>query len=419
MRHVGYDDRMRPRWIGVSLALLLLIGITTLGYRHVRDTSLRSVTAGIVSTCEGRPGDRADCYEQIVPSLYPQYNVRQIAEVVREIQQSDPLYTYCHTLAHRIGERVVAEDPAQWVEAIHWDPPESLCEGGYLHGLLSARFSSEVLTDRELAETVPDFKRACSPANDWHPSLFEQMLCYHGLGHLYMYVTNDDVMRSVKLCDETQPPMLHKEGPRECYNAIFMQIFQARTPDQQELLKYLPFKPDLTNVREFCRQYGDEELEGICLSRSFPLHTELLQGRGLNTFCSAQPNALERKLCYARVYMEMTYRMLIDREAARPKCGYLESEHQEACYAMSAITILRQDNSTNAPVAIGFCTNTVPPAFRDSCMKALASESAYEFKKGSPEFNGYCARFTDAALNVCMNYEKSEYLDIGLGETVQ
>ena len=410
----------RKKIVYGGIVLVLLGGLFIVGkivYMHT--FQLNSIAAKIVQECgQVSSSDHEACYESVVPALYPRYTVAQIVDIVRVIQVLDTSYTYCHPLGHAIGERVVAENPSKWIDAIHLDPSGLLCAGGYLHGLLSGRFRGDVLTPAELTEALPDFKRACLASGTWDPTVFEQSECYHGMGHLYMYATEDNVLKSAELCDKTIPPALEKEGVRGCYNAIFMQIFDATSPDDKLLLQYLPLQPNSTNAQAFCAMYHNLKLQASCLSRSIDLYPASLAGEEINPFCSREINAVEETYCYVRIYIVMSGTLIGGRTIVS-SCSQVEPEHQEACYAMRAISILRQDSTTKASVAINFCTTISPDTFRDSCMTALASESAYEFKKGTPAFDAYCALFSGTAHQVCLHYEKTEYLDIGLGDNVR
>src|SRR3989344_5149598 len=89
--------------------------------------------------------DRAACYEREVAGLYPEVPVARVFGVVREIRARDRSYQFCHVLAHKLGERVVAEDPERWLDAIPLNPEDGLCSNGFIHGVIVGRFRAEVL----------------------------------------------------------------------------------------------------------------------------------------------------------------------------------------------------------------------------------------------------------------------------------
>ncbi len=404
-----------------AASVTALIWTSVLAVSRSPVSGVRAAADELVEKCE-HSGDRhqhQSCYEKLVPEMYPQYTVTELAEIVRLVMTIDPLYTYCHIIAHKIGGRVVAEDPSKWVEAIHLDPPGTLCEGGYLHGVLAERFRADVLTESQIKEAMPDFKRACSAQVDWDPTPFQQMNCFHGMGHLFMNLTDYDVQRSIQLCHDTVPVGL-QEGPRPCYTAMFMHIYDVKSADHEFLVQKLPVNPNTPErVKQFCALFDDPMVHGTCLSRSSVLFPDLLKGIGINEFCSWQNDDLEKRHCFARTYLRLTYSMLYENDAAHPPCARVEPEHTEACYAEAAITIARQNLSDDILAAVRFCDTNTPAKFHDSCLRALASDSAYIFHKDTPEWKAYCDLFTGAAKDVCEHYEKTEYLDIGLGESIE
>jgi len=419
-QHETWRRRHRKQLYAALIAAVCAVVVWTGVAYSMRGDSLQTLAEKLVAECApGDPHAHELCYESLVPALYPRYTIAQIVVVVETILNLDPKYEYCHDLGHKIGARVVAEDPTKWMEAIHWDPPGSLCDGGYVHGLLAARFRSDVLTPAQIEQTIPDFKRACSPTADWKPTLYEQMNCFHAMGHLFMALTDYDAHASVALCSETIPVGL-TEGARPCYSAVFMHVFDLKSPDQPRVLARLPFKPDTTSkIEAFCGTFSDPVVQGTCLSRSQPVFLpHLVDGTGIDAFCAPEVNPLEKKYCYARMYLKMTFAMMIKNSDMVLPCAQVSAAHQEACNAMIGVTILWQDPLTYASVAIQYCENNTAPGFAGACLKALASDSAYIYKKGSPEFNAFCSRFSGDALSTFLSYEKTSYLDIGLGDSV-
>src|SRR6185436_1897936 len=121
------------KWIFgiVVLAMLVLIGTQ---YSKAGPNDVLQYAKAAVSQCSGE-GDHAACYESVIPALYPKLSVAEIFNVVREVRREDQTYQFCHVLAHKIGERVVAEDPSKWVDAIPLNPADGLCSNGFVHGV--------------------------------------------------------------------------------------------------------------------------------------------------------------------------------------------------------------------------------------------------------------------------------------------
>src|SRR3989344_3814855 len=194
-------------------------------------SSRETALVKIVHDC-AQARDRSACYEAEVPTLYPQLSVAQVFDIVREIRREDPSYQFCHVLAHKIGERVVAEDPERWIDAIPLNPPDGLCSNGFIHGVVGGRFRAEVLDDETLEKLIPDFSRACEPRKGWQPSSLDQAICYHGIGHLYMFVTDADIPKALSLCERTaRGSDPERDFRRVCREGVFMQIYQPLEPD--------------------------------------------------------------------------------------------------------------------------------------------------------------------------------------------
>ena len=236
------------------LAAAVIVGIAALCFvwfaRPGSPSVLERRADAAVSTCATQ-SDPAACYEREVPALLPGLTVPQLFDVVRLIRQKDTAYQFCHVLAHKIGERVVAEDPDKWVDAIPYNPTDGLCSNGFIHGVIGGRFRAEVLDDATLRKFIPDFKRACEAHGDWRPSDLDRAMCYHAMGHLYDYITNADLHKALALCEETTTEQFH----RVCREGVFMQIYQPLEPDDYALIEQMPVKPTPGTVRQFCARF--------------------------------------------------------------------------------------------------------------------------------------------------------------------
>ncbi|MDP3645876.1 MAG: hypothetical protein Q8R25_02210, partial [bacterium] len=234
--------------IGIVFALGAGIGASYLFPIGVADAN------AIVEKCEADQ-NKTRCYEHEVPTLFPQYSIADIFGVIREIRRLDPSYQFCHVLAHKLGEAIVAEDPSKWLDAMSQNPPNSLCSNGFIHGVIVGRFRNDILDETSIQEAIPDFRRACeprsSPAGEWHPSRLDQAICYHGMGHLFTFITNADLRRALDICDAVGESDTGSFF-RVCREGVFMQIYQPLEPDDFELVAQLPIKPTKENYRRFC-----------------------------------------------------------------------------------------------------------------------------------------------------------------------
>lgn len=369
-----------------SLGVFVLGVLSMFFFMQTHAASVELTTSAIVSTCGGGPDDHAPCYESEVSQLYPEFSVPQIFEIIRHIRREDPSYQFCHVLAHKIGERVVAENPDRWIDAIPLNSSDGLCSNGFIHGVVGGRFRAEVLDDVTLQKLLPDFRRACEPRTGWSPSSLDQAICYHGLGHLYDFITNANVPKALDICTQTTTELYR----RVCVEGVFMQIYQPLEPDDYLMIEQMPVKPTKGTVRRFCAKFEDTPTyEGACLRESWPLHTGMFDGTGVESFCSNQPDATEETACYQSASSIIGRLSLGNPEKAASACEQLPQKRQDMCFSTVAQTFL-EENRTDASKAIGFCTRAkASPAQR--CMESLVDQASFIFGQNKSEMKEFCA----------------------------
>lgn len=362
-------------------------------YLNTRATT-HTAASRILAEC--KDGDSHDtCYESLVPQLYPDFSVPQVFDVVREILVQDRSYQFCHVLGHKIGQAVVAQDPAHWRDAIAFNPPDNLCSNGYIHGVVGGRFRSEVLDDATIEKLIPDFSLACEPSAVWHPTSFDRAVCYHGMGHLYDFITNADVPKALSLCRATMP----KDGQRVCIQGVFMQIYQPLEPDDYELIAQMETKPTAETVRQFCAVYKDPEYVGSCLEESWPLFREsILNGTGAETFCAGYPNAEESLYCWQGISAIVGRTSLADPAQAVNACSHFPSERQGMCFAGSAQAVI-EENRDLGTGAVALCAQARGAA-ADECYASLAKRATSIFGESSRRA-AFCALLPEAYRAVC------------------
>ncbi|TSC62228.1 MAG: hypothetical protein Athens041674_533 [Parcubacteria group bacterium Athens0416_74] len=347
--------------------------------------SAHSEAQRIVKICSGELG-HAECYEREIPRLLPSHSLESAFEVVRQVRAIDPAYQFCHVLAHKLGERIVAEDPERWVDAIPLNPADGLCSNGFIHGVLGGRFRAEVLDSVTLQKLIPDFTRACAPREGWNPTDLDTAICSHGMGHLYMFISDADIPSSLSLCENTMPEALK----RVCREGVYMQIYQPLEPDDFLLIERMPVKPTKETVRSFCARYQKDEYEGACLRESWPFFREELKtGEGIAQFCSGQPNSQEEIACYEAALTLSGRFTLGDSSQALSLCGEVREPWRPMCYASGARAILEEDR-VDGSKAITFCMNA-PALHQVECLTSLADTANFIFGDTS-EKERFCAQ---------------------------
>jgi hypothetical protein len=344
----------------------------------------------IVAEC----GDRADemlCYEKEIPALFPAFPLADVFEVIRAVRRLDSSYQFCHVVAHKVGELAVAQDPMKWLDLIPLNPSDGLCSNGFIHGLIVGRFRSDSLDAEKLEKTIPDFARACEPRHDWSPSGLDQAICYHGMGHLFMFITQADMRKSLEVCARVS------DSPtgnfmRVCREGVFMQIYQPLEPDDFALIDLLPEKPSRENYRRMCAFYsdGNAEDEGACLREAWPLfREEIMSGSGAVQFCAGQPNEDETTKCYETATTIIGRQSLGNVEGAASACEVMAADQRAMCFATVAQAFLEEDRA-EAAKALVFC-DRAPQEIAGECIATLVSRARWIFSEESEDLKRFCA----------------------------
>ncbi|MBI4239924.1 hypothetical protein HY620_02970 [Candidatus Uhrbacteria bacterium] len=132
-------------------------------------------------------------------------NPRIALDVLRRSSKNDTrILRSCHELVHGIGHAAYAKyKSAQTALQFHND----MCGSGYLHGVLEAALGSShsILKDAHALCVSGDAK------------------CYHGIGHGFMYFTDNDLPKSLAYCSAYK-----KESARKrCSEGVFMENFSS------------------------------------------------------------------------------------------------------------------------------------------------------------------------------------------------
>jgi len=388
---------LRLRTYFYALGVLCICAAGFFALAHAQGTAVDSEARAIVASCAKSGTDHSACYESEVPSLYPKYDVASIFDIVREIRQLDPSYQFCHVLGHKIGERVVAEDPDKWVDAIPLNPTDGLCSNGFIHGVIGGRFRSEVLDDATIQKFMPDFKQACEAHDTWQPSDLDRAMCYHAMGHLFDYITNADITKALSLCTEVAP----SDYQRVCVQGVFMQIYQPLEPDDYALIAQMPVKPSTTTVQTYCARFSSDTVaQGACIEESWPFQQpHITDGTAVQKLCSWEPNSEEAGICYISMSSIIGRMTLGNPTQAVQACSQFPADQMGTCFSYSAEAVL-EESRTDASPAIALC-NRAPESVAGECLSTLVSHAQFMFGSNEGEMRSFCAALPSAYQEGC------------------
>jgi len=137
---------------------------------------------------------------------------RALAATERILEQRGFGKDRCHVVLHVLG-RAAFEHFRDFGTAVGSPGVASgICTAGYIHGVIENFFGH---SDNPLAAA----EAVCERYRNVNPQLYGN--CLHGIGHGFMFYTNDDLPKSLYLCDQLP------EGGQTCSNGVFMENFNA------------------------------------------------------------------------------------------------------------------------------------------------------------------------------------------------
>ncbi len=174
--------------IAVVVIVLLLIFRNHLGfisylYSHITNSETRKIEKQLLVTLKEHP--------------------KLIFEELKQENKINPTSSnVCHGILHKLGH--------ESFELYGFDKSMSFaspyCGSGFIHGILEAKFKT--LDDSQILETIHTI---CEPMDQ---------PCNHGIGHGLMILTHNKFETALSYCDK-----LEKEGQSDCFDGVFMHIF--------------------------------------------------------------------------------------------------------------------------------------------------------------------------------------------------
>jgi hypothetical protein len=129
-----------------------------------------------------------------------------LIQLQNEMKSNKKLENSCHPIVHTIGQKAYSE--LQSVpDALYYQ--DTVCNSGYTHGVLESYFAS-------LDDITSDVGRVCdSSKTDFH-----MWQCFHGIGHGFMFFTNNDLPTSLAYCGD-----FSTKKADACANGVLMENF--------------------------------------------------------------------------------------------------------------------------------------------------------------------------------------------------
>ena len=144
-----------------------------------------------------------------------------IADLKAEYAHSPEIVSDCHQLSHTIGNNAVDHYDGNIAKAFL--DGDSFCWSGYYHGVVERAVSrigeaQFIAHANDLCAAIPGKERYS----------FDYYNCVHGLGHGLMSVTENELFRSLSICDNLSGDWERKS----CYGGVFMENIMVDNRNQ-------------------------------------------------------------------------------------------------------------------------------------------------------------------------------------------
>ncbi len=156
--------------------------------------------------------EQYDCYNKFYVELVRMRGSTAAMEHIKaKYNAGDPFFrSQCHQLTHMVG-RAATDKYATVSEA--YTHGDSFCWSGYYHGVM------EGIVSKMGGDVANRLDSICSDIPGKAQYTFDYYNCVHGLGHGVMYILNNEVIESLKLCDN----LTGWWEQSSCHGGVFME----------------------------------------------------------------------------------------------------------------------------------------------------------------------------------------------------
>ncbi len=308
-------------------------------------------TREVLKKCYEKSG-RDGCYKDASNILYSQFGLAKTLGLFKKNEQFPEVYARCHEVTHYLSR---SEYEREKSIAKVYSQCDSTCHGGCYHGTLEAYLKEN---------TDANFAKVCGKKEDYKkPIEFNE--CLHGMGHAAMFVTDMELLESLKLCDT----ILNQEHKERCYTGVFMENSSSSTSFDHKSI-YIkendPFYP--CNVLEekyqsLCWQYQSSyfsiiskqdwvKVAALCLKIPQKYQDRCFRTIGTNQVgftsslskmkedCDLMPNLNFKNVCIGGIISSLSYRFVGDTQRMIDFCSIADPESKETCFRQLGTAIL-------------------------------------------------------------------------------
>ena len=159
---------------------------------------------------------RSQCLKQAAKDFSERFSLQEVLAVFEKNEQKPELIATCHEETHYLSREEYQKKKN--IRDVFASCNHS-CLGGCFHGAVEGYFIEKNIAigsedDSEVSGEIPQI---CGQQKDYEKTQ-QHTECLHGLGHAVMFLTENDLIRSLKLCDNLKT----KSEQELCFTGAFM-----------------------------------------------------------------------------------------------------------------------------------------------------------------------------------------------------
>ena len=337
--------------------------------------------------------DKGICLKDLGDYAGKNSTAAEIDAAIASLAQSEEL-SWCHEFLHYVGWGLYKKTKNisdAFVQA------NSRCDSGMFHGVVEEYISeaSEGKNPEEFVTSVaPTACEGDVAKNNLLPGV--KAICYHGLGHAFMFITGNNLPQSLHYCDALSPA-----HAGECYTGAFMENLQSKQVGRlgTHPSAYMPKAGD----PDYPCNLLDEQHKDFCYRYAGIAVVVQTKGDFKKAFeyCLNVAPAYQ-DTCFWGVGSDIPAPQWSSREAGE-KCGLaleVSARAYEQCI-MGGMAFLVQLNLGNPQAVNEFC-GAIKPDYRDICFQA-AGANLRSWTSFEQEFIQKCNRLSSVeARRACL-----------------
>ncbi len=384
-----YKNWFRANLIPLALLMIILAAARFNGesrqLKSSEDLIITKYAQETLQKCSGTV-NHSSCYDEEIPKLIDFISMEEALKVADLVQKKDPAYGYCHVLGHNLSAKEVDKNPDKWVDVIH-RCPQGICSNGCLHGAAQERFRNDVLTDSQIKESKKELSEVCEPTPNWKPSGLQKSECYHGLGHLAMYITGANIRKSIDVCESLTKTENKINFRNLCFEGLFMQLFQPLEKEDFTLVKGLA--PSKENLRPFCEKFGKNSVTEACWQEGWPLYrSEVSVPKGTSEYCSQSQDSYSKNHCLFILFFVKAQQSNYNQRQLADFCSQMPNGIVGKCFGTMANAIIH-GGIKNIGQSVKFCS-LAKAQVAGECYQMLADYASYNISPKTEEFKELC-----------------------------